>query len=80
MLWMIARETFAMVRAGSAAGLVLAIAASRVLAEYLNGVASIDSAIVAACIFGMFLVTAASLAIPAIHGCRVDPLSARRHD
>ena len=79
-LWMIAGEAFVMVGAGSAVGLVLAIAGSRVLAKYLNGVSPIDSVIVASCIFGMFLVTAASIAIPAIHGCRVDPLNALRHD
>ena len=79
-LWMIAREAFVLVGAGSVAGSALAIAASRVLARYVNGVSSVDSAIVAACIFGMFFVTAISVTGPAIRGCRVDPLSALRHD
>jgi putative ABC transport system permease protein len=79
-LWMIVGEAFVMVSAGTLVGLVLAMAGSRVLGQYLNGVSPIDSVIVASSIFGMFLVTAASIAIPAIHGCRVDPLNALRHD
>ena len=79
-LWMIAREAFVLVGSGSAAGIALALAASRVLAGYLNGVSAVDPLIVASCIFGMFLVTATSVTLPAIHGCRVDPLIALRHD
>jgi len=79
-LWMVAREAVVLVGAGSAVGLALAIAANRVLTAYLSGVSSVDLAIAAPCTCGMFVVAAAAVAIPAIRGCRVDPLIALRHD
>jgi ABC-type antimicrobial peptide transport system permease subunit len=79
-LWMVAREAFVLVAAGTAAGLALAIAASRTLSHYLSGVTSVDPAIAAGCALGMYLVAAAAVAIPAVRGCRVDPLRALRHE
>jgi len=79
-LWLVAREAFALVGAGSVAGLVFAIAASRLLIHYVAGVSSIDPAIITSCIFGMLVVAAAAVSLPAIRGCRVDPVAALRHD
>jgi len=77
----IAREAFVLVAAGSAAGTVLALVASRVLPHYWHEVIpAIDPAIAVACILGMFAVTAAAVAIPAMRGCRIDPLRALRQD
>jgi macrolide transport system ATP-binding/permease protein len=77
-IWRIAREAFVLVGVGSALGTVLAIGAFRFLLRDLAGVSQIDPAIAAACAFAMFLAGAA--AIPAIRGCRLDPLTALRHE
>jgi ABC-type antimicrobial peptide transport system permease subunit len=77
---MIAREAFVLVGMGSAAGAMLAILAFRFLLRYLAGVSQIDPVIAVACAFAMFLAGAGAAAIPAIRGCRVDPLTALRHE
>jgi ABC-type antimicrobial peptide transport system permease subunit len=79
-LWMVAREAFVLVAAGSVAGLALAITAYRVLPQFLTGVSAIDPLIVVACTLGMFVVTAAAVTVPAMRGCRIDPLRALRHE
>jgi len=79
-LWLMAREAFLLVGIGSAVGLLLAVVASRVLARYLAGASSVDPGVVAVCTAGMFLVGAAAVAAPAIRGCRIDPVTALRHD
>jgi ABC-type antimicrobial peptide transport system permease subunit len=75
---MIAREAFVLVGVGSGAGTVLAIVAFRFLLRYLAGVSELDPAIAVTCAFAMFL--AGAVALPAIRGCRVDPLTALRHE
>ena len=79
-LWMIAREAFLLVGAGSAAGLAVALAAARVLPHYLEGISPVGPAILIACTFGMFLIAAVAVSIPAIRGSRVEPLAALRHE
>lgn len=79
-LWIIAREAFVLVGAGSATGLVLSAVATRLLSQLFSGVASLDPGIIAGCTVGMFVITAAAVTLPAIRGCRVDPLSALRHE
>ncbi|MBZ5626059.1 MAG: ABC transporter permease [Acidobacteriia bacterium] len=79
-LWAIAREAFWLVGAGSALGLALAVASSRVLSQYFVAVSSPDAAIVAACTFVMFFIGAGAVCVPAMRGCRIDPLTALRHE
>jgi predicted permease len=79
-LYMIAREAMLLVGAGCALGLALTFAARPVFAHYLDGVSQVDLGIIAASTAGMLLVAAAAVAVPAIRGCRVDPLRALRHD
>jgi len=79
-LWMIAREAFLLVAAGSAAGLAIAIAGSRVMPHYLAGVSSVNPAILVACTFAMFVIAALAVSIPAMRACRVEPLAALRHE
>jgi hypothetical protein len=74
---MIAREAFVLVGVGSA---VLAMVAFRFLLRYLAGVSAIDPAFALACTVTMFLARPGAAAIPAIRGCRVDPLTALRHE
>jgi putative ABC transport system permease protein len=67
-----------LVLAGTALGLSLAIAASRVAASFLFGVASTDVPTYAAVLVtAMPLITAAA-AIPAFRAARVDPITALR--
>ena len=79
-LWLMAREAFLLVGVGSVFGLGLAIAAFRILAQYLVGVSSVDLKIAAFCTLGMFVIAAAAAVAPAIRGSRIDPLTALRHD
>jgi predicted permease len=79
-LWMIAREALVLVSAGSVAGTALAIIVFRVLARYLAGTSTMDPGIAAACTIVMILAGAGAAAIPAIRGCRVDPIAALRHE
>jgi len=79
-LRIIAREAVVLVGTGSAIGLAIALAAAPVLSHYLSGVSRAGFGIIAPCTLGMLFVAAAAVAIPAIRGCRVDPLSALHHD
>src|SRR5260370_15813734 len=65
-LWMTAREAFLLVGAGSAAGVVIAIAASRVIPQYPAAVSSINPEILVALTLMMFIVCAVAGSIPAI--------------
>jgi predicted permease len=78
-LWMVAREAFVLVGFGSAAGLLIALAAFRAISHYLQGVASVQPVEVLACVFGMLLTALCALAVPAIRACKIDPLRALRH-
>jgi putative ABC transport system permease protein len=79
-LWMIAREAFLLVGAGSAVGVAIAICGSRVMPHYLAGVSSVNPAILLACTFAMFIIAALAVSIPAIRASRVEPLAALRHE
>jgi predicted permease len=79
-LWMIAREAFLLVGAGTAAGVAIAIAGSRVMPHYLAGVSSVNPAILVACTLAMFIIAALAVSIPARRACRVEPLAALRQD
>ena len=75
---MVAREALVLVAAGSAAGILLAIAALRTASHYLPGVSPVDPLIAASSTAAMFVIAALAVAAPAVRSCRIDPLSALR--
>jgi putative ABC transport system permease protein len=77
-LWLVAREALMLVGIGSAVGLVVTLAASRILSSYLAGVSSLSPGILAVAALTMLLVAAAAVSIPALRACRADPLVALR--
>jgi predicted permease len=79
-LWMIAREAFLLVGAGSAVGAAIAIVASRAMPQYMAGVSSVSPAILAACTLAMFIIAALAVSIPAMRASRVEPLAALHHE
>jgi ABC-type antimicrobial peptide transport system permease subunit len=79
-LWMVAREALGLVGIGSAVGLLMTVAASRIASSYLAGVSSMNAGILAAGAMLMMLVAAAAVTIPALRACRVDPLVALRSE
>jgi predicted permease len=79
-LCMIAREALTLVGMGTAAGLLMAMAASQVASHFLPGVSPMEPLIVAACVLGMLLTAGAAVAAPALRACRIDPLTALRHE
>jgi predicted permease len=79
-LWLVAREALLLVGAGSVAGVFIAAIARPVAMQYLGDASPVDAGIIAACTVGMFFIAAAAVAAPAFRGCRVDPLSALRHN
>jgi putative ABC transport system permease protein len=64
--------------AGLAAGVVAALAATRVMAGLLYDVTPTDPATFAVVIAGLGLTTLAACSIPAFHASRVDPMTALR--
>jgi macrolide transport system ATP-binding/permease protein len=79
-LWLVAREALLLVGAGSVAGVAMAAAASRILSQYLAGVSPTGPMILIACTGAMWIIGAVAVSVPAIRACRVDPLSALRHE
>src|SRR5690242_20519421 len=77
---MIAREAGLLVIAGSLAGVGLAIAAARALERVLPAGAAPAPWLLAGCAGTMLMVTVLAACVPAIRACRVDPLTALRHD
>lgn len=79
-LWMVAREALVLVGFGSTAGSLLAVAIFRATSHYLQGIAPMQPVVAGACVLGMLMTAVAALAVPAIRACRVDPLTALRHE
>jgi putative ABC transport system permease protein len=78
-LWMVAREALLLIGAGSVGGIALAVAGWRLLSERLPGISPIDAQVVLVCATIMLILAAAAVSIPAIRACRIDPLTALRH-
>lgn len=73
-------EGMALSGAGAAIGMVLAVAATRVLASFLFGVSPIDPAAFAAVLLLLAVITLGASYLPARRATRVDPMEALRHE
>jgi predicted permease len=77
-IWMIVRETLALVVAGAALGVVTAVAAGRYVSGQLYGVTSADPVSSFVAILLLFAVAAAAAFLPARRAARIDPMLALR--
>jgi hypothetical protein len=73
-------DTARLVLAGLAAGIPLALAASRGLATVLYGVSAQDPVILTAAVLTLAVAAAAAACIPALRAARMYPMSALRHN
>jgi len=79
-LRMVLRESMGLVLAGSAAGLVAALAATRAIRSQLYGLTPHDPFVLAGAALVLAGVTMLAAGIPARRAARVDPLRALRNE
>jgi predicted permease len=75
LIWMTVREALLLVAAGTAAGVIIAGAASRVFS-----VQGLDGATLSIAALAMLIIGAMAVAIPAARACRIDPMRALRSE
>jgi predicted permease len=80
MLWMVLRETIALVAIGVAIGVPVAVAAARFIASMLFGVDTTDPITIFLAILGMLAICLIAGYIPARRATRVDPMVALRYE
>jgi predicted permease len=78
-LWMILRETLALVFIGIALGVPCAFAATHLIASRLFGISPNDPATLAVVVFALLLAAIFATCVPARRAMRVDPMVALRH-
>jgi ABC-type antimicrobial peptide transport system permease subunit len=78
MLWMILRESLALVSIGVATGLGAAVAGTRIISEFLYGVSATDPATYAGVALLLLMVAATACLLPARRAAKVDPMVALR--
>jgi putative ABC transport system permease protein len=79
-LRMVLGQGMKLVGAGIAAGLILAVGLTRMIASLLFGVDALDPLTFAGVAAGMALLAAATICVPARRAMRVDPIVALRHE
>jgi len=79
-LGLVMRDTALLIGAGVAAGLVAAVAATRLAASQLFGLSAFDPATVAAATLAMVAVALAAGFLPARRAAQIDPMGALRHE
>jgi predicted permease len=79
-LWMVLREGLGLVGIGVAAGLVLAIGASRLLQSFLFGAKPFDPVVIGAAVLIMAAVALFAGFLPARRATRIDPMVALRYE
>ena len=77
---MVLKETSQLVLAGTAAGIILALGLSRLVASMLYGVKPNDLTVFAVAVAMLAAVAAISAYIPARRASRIDPMVALRHE
>jgi len=80
MLWMVLRESLALVALGFAIGIPVALAASRLIRTMLYGLTPTDPAIIAAAFLVLIAASTAAAYIPARRAASVDPAIALRYE
>jgi predicted permease len=77
-VWLTAREALVLVAAGTLAGIAIAGAAARLLAQYLFGAAPVDFVTLIVAAIAMLFMAGIAAAIPASRASRIDPMAALR--
>jgi predicted permease len=77
---MVFRQNAAVAMAGTAAGLIAALLASRALASFLYGTSARDPWVFAASIAALALIASAASLLPALRAARVEPMNAIRRE
>jgi predicted permease len=75
---MVFRQNSAVALAGTGAGLIAALLASRALASFLYGTSARDPWVFAGSIFALALIAAAASLLPALRAARINPMTAIR--
>jgi putative ABC transport system permease protein len=75
---MVFRQNAAVAMAGTAAGLIAALLASRALASFLYGTSARDPWVFAASIAALALIASAASLLPALRAAKVEPMNAIR--
>jgi putative ABC transport system permease protein len=78
--WMVLRQGFVLVSGGVALGLLLSLAAARVVGEFLVGVSGNDPFTLAGASVLLGAVVLAACYIPAHRAMRVDPIVALKYE
>lgn len=79
-LWMVLRESLAVVACGIMVGLPAAIALTRLIATMLFGVKTFDGVTLAATIAILAVAAIAAGLLPAMRATRIDPIRALRYE
>jgi ABC-type antimicrobial peptide transport system permease subunit len=80
MLWLVLKQSLSLVLVGLAAGCLLALAAGRLLAGLLYGVAPANPVTLGASMLLLFLVAMLAAWMPARRATKVDPMVALRYE
>ena len=75
---MVFRQNSSVALAGTGAGLIAALLASRVLASFLYGTSARDPWVFAGSIFALALIATAASLLPALRAARINPMTAIR--
>jgi predicted permease len=80
MLWMVLRETVLLVTLGIAIGLPAALAATRLIQDYLFGLKPTDPATIGVAVMMLAAIAVLAGYLPARRAARVDPMTALRYE
>ncbi len=79
-LWLVVRQALVLIAVGSVIGVAISFGGWRFLSRQVSGVSAIDAPVLSVCTTIMLVLGAMAVIVPAIRACRVDPLTALRHE